>query len=54
MRKRIALHVLAASAVLQSGCIDVNFRDAVSAGVFDFLSGSVTAVLSNLLSVAGM
>ncbi len=52
--KRHALSFLSAAVALaQAGCVDVNLRDAVAAGVFDFVSGTVTAILASLIPLPG-
>ena len=52
MKRKLLICLAAAIAVTQTGCV-VSIRDAFSAGVFDFLSGSVTAILSSLIPIPG-
>ena len=50
MKTRLVLALLALTALVQTGCT-VNMRDAFSAGVYDFVSGSVTSALTNLVGL---
>ena len=45
--------MLGATALFQCGCTEIDPREAVSAGIFDFVSGTVTAVLAELLPLPG-
>lgn len=53
MKRRVLFPLTAAIALLQTGCVNVSFRDAISAGVFDFVSGAVGAILSTVITVPG-
>jgi hypothetical protein len=51
-RKRnafLGLTALNGVVLTQSGCLDISLREAVSAGVFDFVAGTIAAVLTGLL-----
>ncbi len=50
MKKRLYM-ILAAGMLLGTSC-SLQVRDAVSAGVFDFISGTVTQLLESLFPVA--
>jgi hypothetical protein len=54
MSRRFTYPVVVLLTLLQFGCIHVDVRDAVAAGVFDFVSRSVTAILSSLVPIPGM
>lgn len=47
MKQRLIAIVMLSLALSQTGCIHVQYLDAVSAGVFDFLSGAVNEILTS-------
>lgn len=52
-RKSIALALLVATLVTQTGCY-FSMSDAAMSGVYDFVSGSVTNLLMNLVPVSNL
>lgn len=50
--KKIIACGLAAAAVLLSGCVEIEFQEAISAGIYDFISGTVTELLAGLVPIA--
>ena len=51
MKRTMTLYLLAAATLLQTGCIGASLSDALAAGFFDFVTGTVTAALSTLFPV---
>lgn len=51
MKQCLFLMIMIGLAATQTGCVHVQYLDAISSGLYDFIAGSVTEVLSaNLLS----
>ncbi len=51
MRMKLLGLFTSVAALTQTGCVDLSLRDAVAAGVFDFVAGSITAALTSLFAL---
>jgi outer membrane murein-binding lipoprotein Lpp len=49
MKRRVVFGLVVLAGLCATGCLNVSVVDAFSTGVFDFLSGAVSTVLTDAL-----